>query len=238
MDDTQALLQAFIENIQREDLTPLDKARALKELVDETGWSYREIARRGIMGEGYVSRLLALLEEPEPIQQKLASDAQRITERHVRAARESGLGPITRVGIIEKAAKEGLTTAQTRRIAESVAAAKTGKRRQFLLEVEYNPDIHDAKQVKRRQERYGDHDPLLRVRNLSEAQQWSELPTIKEIRNTTKMWRRELAEFREATSLDKLAPEAKQFLAHRLEPFAEEFTAWIEELREGAPHHA
>jgi ParB family chromosome partitioning protein len=68
MDDTRALVEALVENIQREDMKPLDTARALRMLMDETGWSQREVERRGIVSQARVSQLLALLEEPEEIQ--------------------------------------------------------------------------------------------------------------------------------------------------------------------------
>lgn len=122
LDDPTALIQGLIENVVREDLGPLDTARALKILQDETGWSTRDMAAQGFMSRGQVSRLLSLLDESEEVQQLLVTPAGvtigdtsgAITERHVREARRSGLSETDRVTVLRKAAREGLTAAQTR----------------------------------------------------------------------------------------------------------------------------
>jgi len=118
LNDSTAMIHALIENAVREDLGSLDKARALKALQDETGWNAVHIASQGFMGAEHVRRLLALLEEPEEVQQLMAEPSQKrargpfskpITERHIRAVRRIDLPKEQHIQVLQKAAKEGLT---------------------------------------------------------------------------------------------------------------------------------
>jgi ParB family chromosome partitioning protein len=56
----------LIENIQREDLTPLEEAKAFKRLIDRHGVSQRELADRVGRSQAHVSKRLALLDLPKP----------------------------------------------------------------------------------------------------------------------------------------------------------------------------
>jgi ParB family chromosome partitioning protein len=60
------------ENIQRRDLTPLEEAQALKALLDQRGYSQRELAERLGKSHGYVQHRLDLLRAPEEVQQLVA----------------------------------------------------------------------------------------------------------------------------------------------------------------------
>ena len=128
VDNGDMLVQALIENVVREDLGPMDTARGLKALQEATGWSAREMARRGVMGKDYIGRLLLLLDEPEEIQSKLSGlhgngcipGIHPITERHARAARVVGLSDNDRIDVIRKVEREKLNSAQTRYVADAV----------------------------------------------------------------------------------------------------------------------
>ena len=65
--------RSLIANCQREDLTPLEKARGIDSLMSETGWNASEVAQRLGMSNATVSRLLTLLSLPEEIQEQVAS---------------------------------------------------------------------------------------------------------------------------------------------------------------------
>jgi len=60
------------ENIQRRDLTPLEEAHALKALMDQRGYSQRELAERLGKSHGYVQHRLDLLRAPEDVRQLVA----------------------------------------------------------------------------------------------------------------------------------------------------------------------
>ena len=71
---------ALIENLQREDLSPLEEAEALATLIARHGYSHREVAE--ILGKSrpYVSNTLALIRLPEPVKvdlQREGSDVSR-----------------------------------------------------------------------------------------------------------------------------------------------------------------
>jgi ParB/RepB/Spo0J family partition protein len=133
--DTDVLVQGLIENVMREDMTPMDTARALQRLIETTGWSQREIERQGIMSHVQVSHLLNLLSIPKDIQELVVS-AQgsevpegKITEGQIRAIREnlSGVNSVntpTLDSLAKKVAKEGLTVPQIKQVAEEVKEAR------------------------------------------------------------------------------------------------------------------
>ena len=69
--DEQALSLALIENIQREDLNPLEEAQALKRLVEEFGYSHEQVAKAVGRSRSATSNLLRLLQLAEPVQTML-----------------------------------------------------------------------------------------------------------------------------------------------------------------------
>lgn len=82
-DDAESLELALIENMAREDLNPLEEARAVAALVEELGLSREEVGRRVGRSRVAVSNLLRLLDLPDDVLELLASGA--LTEGHGRA---------------------------------------------------------------------------------------------------------------------------------------------------------
>jgi ParB-like chromosome segregation protein Spo0J len=74
LNDEQMLEISLTENIQREDLHPLDEARAYARLQEELGYSVREIAAKVGKGKSYVATLLSLLRYPD-VEQAVRSAA-------------------------------------------------------------------------------------------------------------------------------------------------------------------
>ncbi|MBI2055283.1 MAG: ParB/RepB/Spo0J family partition protein, partial [Candidatus Sungbacteria bacterium] len=73
---------ALIENVQREDLNPLERARAFARLADEFGLMQKDIALRIGKSRETVTNALRILRLPEEIQAAIASNA--ISEGHAR----------------------------------------------------------------------------------------------------------------------------------------------------------
>ncbi|HWS75656.1 MAG TPA: ParB/RepB/Spo0J family partition protein [Quisquiliibacterium sp.] len=69
--DQQALAMALIENIQREDLNPLEQAQAVKRLIDEFGYSHEQAAEAIGRSRSATTNLLRLLNLAEPVQTML-----------------------------------------------------------------------------------------------------------------------------------------------------------------------
>ena len=69
--DESAAVMALIENIQREDLNPLEEAQGLKRLVDEFGLTHEQAAQAVGRSRSAASNLLRLLNLAEPVQKLL-----------------------------------------------------------------------------------------------------------------------------------------------------------------------
>ena len=69
--DQSAAVMALIENIQREDLNPLEEAQGLQRLVDEFGLTHEQAAQAVGRSRSATSNLLRLLNLAEPVQQML-----------------------------------------------------------------------------------------------------------------------------------------------------------------------
>lgn len=67
LDDETALEIALIENLQREDLSPLDEALIYQRMIREHGYSVRRLAQRLGKDKGYVENRLRLADAPEEI---------------------------------------------------------------------------------------------------------------------------------------------------------------------------
>ncbi len=72
-DDESALSLALIENIQREDLNPLEEAQGIRRLIDEFGYSHEQAAEAIGRSRSATSNLLRLLNLAEPVQAMLMS---------------------------------------------------------------------------------------------------------------------------------------------------------------------
>ena len=81
--DESAAVMALIENIQREDLNPLEEAQGLQRLVGEFGLTHEQAAQAVGRSRSAASNLLRLLKLPEPVRQMLM--AGDIDMGHARA---------------------------------------------------------------------------------------------------------------------------------------------------------
>lgn len=235
LDDQTTLIQALIENVQREDMSPLDTARGLKALKDVTGWSNREIERRGIMSNMSISEHLLLLNETEEVQQMLTQvhdghAEPQISVKHIHEARRVLTSPIDKIAVLQKAADEGLTVTQMRKVAESVAAAPSEQAKRVILEQEYSTAYHDPEWIRQRAQQFGAHDPLYRAETPKATTDWQTSPEVINVVDTMKDWLRLLTDFRKASDVGKMSPEAKQFIARRARQFADALTEWADNL--------
>ena len=82
-DDAAALEAALVENMAREDLNPIEEARAVSALVDELGLTREEVGRRVGRSRVAVSNLIRLLDLPDDVLTLL--EQRKLTEGHGRA---------------------------------------------------------------------------------------------------------------------------------------------------------
>lgn len=83
IDDERAVAMSLIENIQREDLNPLEEAAALQRLVEEFGLTHQQAAEAVGRSRSAVSNLLRLLELAQGVKDMV--DARHLEMGHARA---------------------------------------------------------------------------------------------------------------------------------------------------------
>lgn len=96
LSDKEAVAVALIENIQREDLTAAEEARALKRLIGEFSLTHQEVADAVGRSRAAVTNLIRLLDLPESVLKLV--DSKRISMGHARAL----------LGLDDEAAQERL----------------------------------------------------------------------------------------------------------------------------------
>jgi len=219
--DEEAMLQGLAENVQRDDLEPLDEARAYKNLQDK-GWSTRKIAGQVGRAQPYIVNLLALLDEPKEIQEIIErregrprSDNPVITEGHVRVARGAGLEDEERMQVLKKAANEGLSRDQTQRISKAIKEANTDKLKQQLIEAPFSEHIHDPERIKKLVEERGGIDPLT---SKDKTEPKLHEKAVADFLRYIKQMRWWLEEFENAIDNGQVSPEGRPFVSERLKP--------------------
>src|SRR5215831_11163215 len=118
LSDLDAAVDKIVENEQRAERKPLERARAFAQLRDEFKLDQEEIARRTGVHKSVVSRMLALLKQPAEIQKLVADES--ISPAHLRPL-EAITDESKRVELAEQAAKERLTVRETERRAREAA---------------------------------------------------------------------------------------------------------------------
>ena len=122
----EALELALIENVQREDLNPLEEARAYEFLASEAGLTQEQVAERVGRERSTVANYLRLLALPERVQELLVTGS--LSMGHARAL--LGLkAPAAQIRMAEAIAAQGLSVRQTegRVRAARREASKPGK---------------------------------------------------------------------------------------------------------------
>lgn len=118
IDDQATMAIALIENIQREDLNPLEEAEALRRLLDEFAMTHQQIADAVGKSRTTVTNLLRLMELHPDVKKLLVS--KQLEMGHARAL--LSLDGVRQVAIANKIAKEGLTVRDAERLVKEALA--------------------------------------------------------------------------------------------------------------------
>ena len=125
--DEHALGIALIENIQREDLNPVEEATALRRLIDEFGLTHQEVADAVGRSRAAVSNLLRLLDLDKTVRRMLENG--EIEMGHARAL--LGLDEARRAAAAAEVLAKGLNTRQTeamvRRLRQPASSSGRGR---------------------------------------------------------------------------------------------------------------
>lgn len=156
--DETALAMGLIENLQRENLNPIEEAQGLKRLADEFGLTHETIAQAVGKSRSAISNSLRLLSLPEPVQEMLY---QRCLEMgHARALLT--LPVVEQLELAQKAVKNGWSVREVERRSQvalqnkrpepkKTAAADIGRLNDLLTEkLGVNAEIKTANHKKGR----------------------------------------------------------------------------------------
>lgn len=117
--DDRLMEVTLIENIQREDLNPIEVAHAFERLAKEHHLSHEQIAQRTGKDRSTVTNMLRLLRLPEEVQLYLAE--QRLSMGHARALLGLPL-PRQQTDLAQKTAKDGLSVRQVEKLVQKLTA--------------------------------------------------------------------------------------------------------------------
>jgi ParB family chromosome partitioning protein len=117
LSDTEALELALIENLQRQDLTPLEEAEGFSRLMDEFQHTQEALAKVIGKSRSHVANMIRLLSLPEPVKRMM--DEGALSAGHARAL----LTAQDPVGLAKQVVERGLNVRQTEKLAQEAAGS-------------------------------------------------------------------------------------------------------------------
>ena len=120
LEDRTVIAMALIENIQREDLNPLEEAEALQRLISEFSLTHAEAAQAVGRSRASVSNLLRLIDLPIGV--RVLLESRRLEMGHARALLT--LAPELATKLAQDAADEGWSVREVEHRAQQFAAGK------------------------------------------------------------------------------------------------------------------
>jgi ParB family chromosome partitioning protein len=122
--DTEALEIALVENLQREDLSPLEEAEAYSRLMGEFGRTQASLADAVGKSRSHVANTMRLLSLPAPVRRQL--DEGELSAGHARAL----LAAADPAALAAEVVRRGLNVRATERLVQRRAEAPRATRRQ------------------------------------------------------------------------------------------------------------
>ena len=111
LSDREALEIALVENLQRQDLSPLEEAEGYRRLMEEFTHTQEDLARSVGKSRSHVANMMRLLSLPDPVKKML--DDGELSAGHARAL----LGAADVATLARQVVKRGLNVRQTERLA-------------------------------------------------------------------------------------------------------------------------
>jgi len=137
--DQQRLELALVENLQREDLNPLEAAEAYRHLAEDFGLSHEEISVRVAKSRVSVTNTLRLLKLPTGIQQALLD--RRIAEGHARALLALN-SPQAQAAALHTIIAQDMTVRQAEVLVKKLSGEKPAPKSKPLA----NPEVRDLQE--------------------------------------------------------------------------------------------
>ena len=124
-DDQNAMI-AIVENMQREDLDPIEEATGLQTMMKKMGMTQEEASRAVGKSRAYIANAVRLLQLPEEIRQMLIDG--RLSAAHGRTL--AGVsGERQQIALAERVVRDGLSVRETERLAGSGKGPATRRKR-------------------------------------------------------------------------------------------------------------
>lgn len=121
--DAESLEMALVENIQREELTPIEEALAYRQLMEEFHFTQEEMAQRVGKSRPVVTNLLRILQLPEEIKEEV--DRGHLSVGHARALLAL-VTPEQQVELARKIMRQGLSVRETETLVSQTLPAQPG----------------------------------------------------------------------------------------------------------------
>ncbi|MFN0103679.1 MAG: ParB/RepB/Spo0J family partition protein [Bryobacteraceae bacterium] len=138
LSDSRVLEVALIENIQREDLNPIEIATAFEKLAGDLGLSHEEIGQRTGKERSTITNMLRLLRLPGDIQIMLAE--RRLSMGHAKAILSLPDEELQRE-VAEKAASQGMSVRQVEQMVQKMTQTRDAKK---PAEPDMDPNVKAA----------------------------------------------------------------------------------------------
>jgi len=143
--DEKVLELALIENIQREDLNPIEEAQAYRKLIDSIGLTQESLAERVGRDRSYITNFLRLLRLPQDIQ-RLIEDG-KLSTGHARTLLGASDADNQR-RIARKIIERGLSVRETERLVRDFS--EPGDKTRKARSKENDPNVRAAESKLRR----------------------------------------------------------------------------------------
>ena len=114
-DDQSLLEMALVENIQRQDLNPLEVGMSFRHLMEECDLTQESLAKRVGMGRSSVANFLRMLELPEQLQGMLRAGQLGLGHAKALAGLRGPDAKYTQIALAEKAVAEGVSVRELER---------------------------------------------------------------------------------------------------------------------------
>jgi ParB family chromosome partitioning protein len=111
--DQEVLEAALVENIQRTDLNPIEKAQGFKQYLERFGMDYNHLAQRLGLSRSTISNLINLLELPAEIQDALRTN--QISEGHAKMIK-GVKDPERQIALFKQVVAQGLSVKETEQL--------------------------------------------------------------------------------------------------------------------------
>lgn len=122
--DQEMMEIALIENIQRENLNPIEEAQAFKNIINETNMTQEQIATKFGKSRSYVTNLLGLLNLPNSVQKEV--EEKKISLSHARALSKI-TDPNKVIELAQRVIKENLSVREIEKITNNEELPKKVK---------------------------------------------------------------------------------------------------------------